>query len=56
LAPLADIAFFMLMAHRTRDVGIVVEVARIILIADFPFTATAVIATDHRRRIATAPS
>jgi uncharacterized membrane protein len=40
----AGIAFFMLMAHRTRDVGVVAAVARIVVIADFLFTATAVVA------------
>jgi uncharacterized membrane protein len=40
----AGIAFFMLLAHMTRDAGTVAAVARIVVIADFVFTATAVIA------------
>lgn len=40
----AGIAFFMVMAHRTRDAGVIGEVARIVVIADFVFTATAVVA------------
>jgi uncharacterized membrane protein len=40
----AGIAFFMLMAHRTGKAAIVAAVARIVVIADFAFTATAVIA------------
>lgn len=40
----AGIAFFMLMAHRTNDAGIVAAVARIVVTADFLFTATAVVA------------
>ena len=40
----AGIAFFMLMAHRTGDPIIVAGVARIVVLADFLFTATAVIA------------
>jgi uncharacterized membrane protein len=39
----AGIAFFMLMAHFRRDPKVVAEVARIVVIADFLFTATAVI-------------
>jgi uncharacterized membrane protein len=38
------IAFFMLMAHRTRDPKIIAHTARVVVIADFVFTATAVIA------------
>ena len=38
----AGIAFFMLLAHRTGNAGIVAGVARIVVIADFLFTATAV--------------
>jgi uncharacterized membrane protein len=38
----AGIAFFMLMAHRTGDARVIAEVARIVVIADFLFTATAV--------------
>jgi uncharacterized membrane protein len=40
----AGIAFFMLMAHRTRDAAMVAGTARIVVIADFLFTATAVVA------------
>ena len=40
----AGIAFFMLLAHRTGDPVIVAGVARIVVIADFVFTATAVVA------------
>jgi uncharacterized membrane protein len=40
----AGIAFFMLMAHRTGDVRVVAAVARIVVIADYVFTTTAVIA------------
>jgi uncharacterized membrane protein len=40
----AGIAFFMLMAHRTGDVKLIAGVARIVVIADYVFTATAVIA------------
>jgi uncharacterized membrane protein len=40
----AGIAFFMLMAHRTGDARIVAATARIVVIADFVFTATAVVA------------
>jgi uncharacterized membrane protein len=39
----AGIAFFMLMAHFTRNTVVVAGVARIVVIADFLFTATAVI-------------
>jgi uncharacterized membrane protein len=39
----AGIAFFMLMAHRTGDARIVAGVARIVVIADILFTATAVV-------------
>ncbi len=39
----AGIAFFMVMAHRTRDVATIAAVARIVVIADFVFTATAVV-------------
>ena len=38
----AGIAFFMLLAHRTGDAATVASVARIVVIADFLFTATAV--------------
>ena len=40
----AGIAFFMLMAHRTGDARTIAAVARIVVIADFVFTATAVVA------------
>jgi len=40
----AGIAFFMLLAHRTGDAAIVAGVARIVVIADVAFTATAVVA------------
>ncbi|RXZ64653.1 DUF2269 family protein [Pelagerythrobacter rhizovicinus] len=40
----AGIAFFMLLAHRTGDVRTIAGVARIVVIADFLFTATAVVA------------
>ena len=40
----AGIAFFMLMAHLTGRPALVAGVARIVVIADFVFTATAVVA------------
>jgi uncharacterized membrane protein len=40
----AGIAFFMLMAHLTGRAETIAAVARIVVIADFVFTATAVIA------------
>lgn len=40
----AGIAFFMLLAHRTRDPKVIAGVARIVVIADFLFTASAVVA------------
>jgi uncharacterized membrane protein len=40
----AGIAFFMLLAHLTGDAAVVAAVARIVVIADFVFTATAVVA------------
>ncbi len=40
----AGIAFFMLLAHRTGDVRVIAGVARIVVIADYVFTATAVVA------------
>ena len=40
----AGIAFFMLMAHLTGKAGIIASVGRIVVIADFVFTATAVVA------------
>jgi uncharacterized membrane protein len=39
----AGIAFFMLLAHRTGDTALIAGVARIVVIADFLFTATAVV-------------
>ena len=40
----AGIAFFMLLAHLRGDPALVAGVARIVVIADFLFTATAVVA------------
>jgi uncharacterized membrane protein len=40
----AGIAFFMLLAHITKNAATVAAVARIVVIADFLFTATAVVA------------
>lgn len=40
----AGIAFFMLRAHYTGDARIIAAVARIVVLADFLFTATAVVA------------
>jgi len=39
----AGIAFFMLMAHRTRDARLVAHTAGVVVLADTLFTATAVI-------------
>jgi uncharacterized membrane protein len=39
----AGIAFFMLMAHRTRDARIIAHTAGVMVIADTLFTATAVV-------------
>ncbi|MDP6708062.1 MAG: DUF2269 domain-containing protein [Alphaproteobacteria bacterium] len=39
----AGIAFFMLMAHLTRDVATIAATARIVVIADFVFTLPAVV-------------
>lgn len=39
----AGIAFFMLMAHRTRDAALIAHVAGTVVIADLLFTATAVV-------------
>ena len=39
----AGIAFFMLMAHRTGDTHVIAGTARIVVIADYVFTTTAVI-------------
>lgn len=40
----AGIAFFMLMAHRTKDARVIAHTAGVVVIADVIFTATAVIA------------
>ena len=40
----SGIAFFMVVAHRTGDPALIAGVARIVVIADFVFTATAVVA------------
>jgi uncharacterized membrane protein len=40
----AGIAFFMVMAHRTRDAALIAHTAATVVIADTIFTATAVIA------------
>jgi uncharacterized membrane protein len=40
----AGIAFFMLVAHRTRDARVIAHVAGTVVVADFLFTATAVVA------------
>jgi uncharacterized membrane protein len=40
----AGIAFFMLRAHFTGDAAVIAGVARIVVTADFVFTATAVVA------------
>ena len=37
------IAFFMLQAHRTGDAALIAGTARIVVVADFLFTATAVV-------------
>jgi uncharacterized membrane protein len=37
------IAFFMVMAHRTRDAALIAHTARTVVIADAVFTATAVV-------------
>ena len=39
----AGIAFFMLLAHRTGNAATIAAVARIVVIADFLFTASAVV-------------
>ena len=38
----AGIAFFMLMAHLSRDAAFIARTARVVVIADFVFTATAI--------------
>ena len=40
----AGIAFFMVMAERSRDAGLIAHVAGIVVIADMVFTATAAVA------------
>lgn len=40
----AGIAFFMLMAHRSRDSRIIAHTARVVVLADLLFTTTAVLA------------
>ena len=40
----AGIAFFMLMAHRTRQPALIAHTAAIVVLADFVFTTSAVIA------------
>jgi uncharacterized membrane protein len=40
----AGIAFFMLMAHRSGDAAFVARTSRVVVSADFIFTATAVVA------------
>ncbi|WP_135211495.1 DUF2269 family protein [Vitreimonas flagellata] len=40
----AGIAFFMLMAHRTKDARFIAHTASIVVIADWIFTASAVVA------------
>lgn len=37
------IAFFMLMAHRTRDAAVIAQTASAVVVADYLFTATAVV-------------
>src|SRR5262249_52136267 len=39
----AGIAFFMVLAHRGRNAAMIAGVARMVVIADFVFTATAVV-------------
>jgi uncharacterized membrane protein len=40
----AGIAFFMLMAHRSRDAAFVARTAAVVVLADLIFTATAIVA------------
>ena len=40
----AGIAFFMVMAHRSREPALIAHVAGTVVVADFLFTATAVVA------------
>ncbi len=44
LGTCAGIAFFMMMAHRSGDAALIAGIARIVVIADMVFTATAAIA------------
>jgi uncharacterized membrane protein len=39
----AGLAFFMFMAHRTRNAALIAHTAGVVVIADYAFTATAVI-------------
>jgi len=39
----AGIAFFMLMAHRTRNATLIAHTASVVVVADYVFTATAVV-------------
>ena len=39
----AGIAFFMVMAHRTRDAALIAHTAGVVVIADWVFTASAVV-------------
>lgn len=39
----AGIAFFMFMAHRTRDATLIAHTASVVVVADYVFTATAVV-------------
>jgi uncharacterized membrane protein len=39
----AGIAFFMLMAHRTRDARLIAHTASVVVVADWLFTASAVV-------------
>ena len=39
----AGIAFFMLMAHRTRDAALIAHTASVVVLADYVFTASAVV-------------
>jgi hypothetical protein len=45
----AGIAFFMVMAHRTRDARLIAHTAGTVVIADWLFTASGCRATDHGR-------
>jgi uncharacterized membrane protein len=40
----AGIAFFMLMAHRTKDAAFIAHTSRIVIVADYLFTLSAVVA------------